>query len=100
MPFGLARYGDPVNCPADAHGWTNNPVVGMFTTGSPDTFVNSMPHIRLGDGGPHVACAGPNTFVAASGSTNYFVNDRPAVRGGDATLHCGLSPGTVVLGMT
>lgn len=75
------------------------PVDGWFLTGSPNVFVNSRAAIRVGDGGPHLACCGPNLFVAATGSPNVFCNSVPLVRERDATLHCGLSPGSVNAGL-
>ena len=99
MP-GVARFGDPVSCPADVHGWTTFPTTGLFVEGSPDVFCDDLPVVRVGDGGVHVACAGPNTFTAAVGAPDVLVNDQPAAFGGSATLHCGLSPGTTVPGLT
>jgi uncharacterized Zn-binding protein involved in type VI secretion len=101
MP-GLARQFDLVHSDADVHGtgWPMVvPVDGWFTSGSPDVYVNSRPAVRVGDGGIHVACCGPNTFTAISGSPTVFINSLPAVRERDATLHCGLSPGTVNAGL-
>lgn len=94
---------DPVHCQADVHGIPPFgivvPTFGVFTEGSPNTFVNNLPAVRVGDGGIHAACCGPNKFIATGGSPNSFINDRPAVRTGDTTLHCGLSPGAVMVGL-
>lgn len=98
----LARKGDPVNCPADLHGWLSLPVVGVFTEGSSNVFCNNLPAVRLGDGGTHAQCPGPNNFKATSGAAKTLINDKPAVRDGDSTAHCGnpASRGQVMFGMT
>ena len=97
---GQARMFDVVQCPSDVHGFCNLPTTGMFLAGSTDTYCNSRPAIRQGDGGPHVLCPGPNTFTAAVGSPTVLINSRPAIRDNDPTLHCGISPGQVVGGLT
>jgi uncharacterized Zn-binding protein involved in type VI secretion len=102
----LARQFDPVFCQDDQHGvfpWLIHfTVAGMFTSGSDNVFCNGLPAVRVNDGGIHVACSGPNTFVASSGSPNVFINNRAAVRSSDETIHCGnlLSKGEVLAGMT
>ena len=101
MP-GIARQFDLVHSDADVHGVTFPivvPVDGWFTAGSPNVYANSRPVVRVGDSGIHVACCGPNAFIAASGSPNVFANSLPVVRERDATLHCGLSPGSVNAGL-
>lgn len=96
MGIGTARFGDPVSCPICVHGWTSFPALGNFTAGSLTVYTNDRPTVRLGDGGVHVACMGPNTFVSTTGDPLTLVNDCPIVRGGDATLHCGINPGVVL----
>lgn len=99
------RIFDPVFCQDDVHGvwpWAIHfSVVGFFTSGSSNTFINNLAAVRLGDGGPHVACSGPNTFEATGGASKTYINDRKAIREGDETTHCGnpLSKGTVTPGM-
>lgn len=104
MPAGLARVADAVFCNADIHGFPpfviSLPTVGSFTSGSTNVFCNSRPAIRQGDPGTHVACPGPNSFVATMGSPTVLINSRMAIRGGDVTTHCGLSPGNVIQGLT
>ena len=95
-----ARLFDVVQCPACVHGFVTVPVTGLFIGGSLNVLTNSRPSIRQADGGLHVLCPGPNTFVAATGSPTVLINGRPAVRGGDVTTHCGVSPGSVVIGLT
>jgi uncharacterized Zn-binding protein involved in type VI secretion len=75
-------------------------VSGSFTSGSTNVFCNSRPAVRQGDSGSHVACPGPNTFIASVGSPTVFINSKMAMRGGDLTTHCGLSPGNVLQGFT
>lgn len=100
----VTRQFDMVHSDLDLHvnpAWW--PIVfqvdGWFTGGSPNVYVNSRQAIRVGDGGVHIACCGPQTFVAATGSPNVFCNSVPLVRELDATLHCGLSPGSVNAGL-
>lgn len=100
---GLARQFDPVQNNADTHGWWfSAPVYGWFFLGSPNVFVNSRAAIREGDGGPHVACPGPNSFKAVSGASKTLINSKPAVRNGDRTEHCNnpMSTGAVMEGFT
>lgn len=98
-----ARLFDPVFCAADVHGPPWWPLVfavqGIFLEGSPNVTVNSLPAVRLGDGGPHVACCGPNRFVASSGHAKVTINSKPAVGDDNTTLHCGVSTGNVNRGM-
>lgn len=102
----LARLFDPVACDRDQHvlsPFTGTftvivPVVGLFTEGSDDVYCNDRKAIRVGDGGKHALCPGPNSFQAISGASKTFINDRPAVRSDDKTLHCMLSEGKVVVG--
>lgn len=100
----VARVGDPVFCPKDTHGVPpliiTLPVTGIFVSGSTNVLTNSLPTIREGDPGVHVACPGPNTFIAKKGASKTLVNSLPVMRDGDTTLHCGLSDGNVVKGMT
>lgn len=102
MP-GLARVGDPVTCPNDIHGFPpfviDVPVIGNFTNGSLNVFCNNRPAIRQGDLGTHLACPGPQVFVAATGSLRVLINSRPAVMDLSVTTHCGVSPGHVLAGM-
>lgn len=55
---------------------------GVFVGGSPNTFVNMRPQIRLFDSSK------PGPGPAISGSSRTFVNSRPAVRVKDRVL-CG-----------
>jgi len=71
-------------CPACPH-----PAIGPATQGSPDTFVNNLAAVRVGDQGVHTACCGPNKWVAVKGSPSVFINNRPAHRQTDMTTHCG-----------
>lgn len=91
MP-GFARVGDRVSSDTDTHlvGGTIVvfSVVGSFSQGSSDFFIDSLPAVRMGDGGMHATCTGPNTFYATDGSPNIFINSLPAVRSGDPTYHC------------
>lgn len=86
-----ARLGDPSVCPADAHGCPGcpHPATGPAIEGSDNVFVNSKPAVRVGDGGIHAACCGPNQWKAQSGSSSVFINGKAAHRVGDAVKHCG-----------
>lgn len=99
MP-GITRVGDPAFCPADNHFWMVFAVVGQYTSGSPNTFVNNRALVRVGDPGVHVACCGPNTFTAKSGAPKTFCNDKAVNRGQDESLHCDQSTGNTILGLT
>ena len=92
-----ARTGDRASSTTDTHLVGGFPtvfsVVGPFSQGSSNTWVNSLPAVRQGDGGTHVACTGPNTFYAVNGSSTVYVNSVPQVRGGDSTYHCSDIPG-------
>lgn len=98
-----ARFFDAVFSAADVHGPPWWPMVfavqGLFLEGSPNVTTNSLPAVRLGDGGPHVACAGPNRFAASSGHAKVTINSKPAVSDQSTTLHCGRSSGKVVAGL-
>ena len=98
MPM-LARLGDPVLCPACAHGCSAcpHPVSGTITACSSDTLGNFMGVARLGDTGVHGGCCGPNTFEVATGSSGVFDNHLPVARVGDMTRHCG-GVGTITSG--
>jgi len=86
-----SRVGDKAFNPADAHGCPAcpHPVQGPGIQGSPDTTVNGMSVLRVGDPGQHAACCGPNKWNVASGSGTVFVNGIPVARLGDNTMHCG-----------
>ncbi len=90
MP-GAVRLGDIAECKADAHGCPACPhhVAGPAVSGSTNVYINSLPAIRLGDPGIHMACCGPNTWKAAQGSPTVYVNGKPLVRHHDQTTHCG-----------
>lgn len=47
------------------------------------------PALRVTDQGMHIACCGPNMWVAQKGSTSVFINGLPAHRMGDVDQHCG-----------
>lgn len=86
-----ARLGDISSVPVDAHGCPACPhsCQGPAIVGSPDVMVNSMPAIRVGDQGIHMACCGPNMWKATAGSSTVMVNNKPAHRTGDQDQHCG-----------
>ncbi len=90
-PDKYAALGDAVVCPADSHGCPSCPhiVTGHIETGSPQVLVRGKPAARLGDGGHHAVCCGPNTFKITSGDLSVLINGKPAARNGDTTLHCG-----------
>lgn len=93
------RVGDNAFNPADVHGCPAcpHPVTGPGQSGSPDTLVNSMQALRVGDPGKHAACCGPNMWNAAAGSGTVFINNIPAHRLGDMTTHCG-GVGNLIVG--
>ncbi len=95
----MGRVGDSAFVPADAHGCPAcpHPCTGAASSGSPDTMVNGMMALRLGDKGSHAACCGPNMWSAAKGSGTVFINNKPAHRLGDTTSHCGGS-GSLIAG--
>jgi uncharacterized Zn-binding protein involved in type VI secretion len=59
--------------------------------------VNSLPALRVGDNGVHMACCGPNTWTAQAGSSTVFINNKAAHRQGDADKHCG-GMGKLIMG--
>ena len=85
--------------PADTHYKTDCPhvCIGPAETGSPDTFVNGLPALRVTDTGIHALCCGPNIWVAIAGSGTVLINNLPAHRIFDADMHCG-GPGYMVEG--
>jgi len=86
-----ARLNDTGKCRADAHGCPACPhsVQGPIIIGSEDVFINGRPAARVGDGGIHGVCCGPNTFEIKMGSSSVFINGKKAARKGDMTKHCG-----------
>ncbi len=86
-----AAVGDNVFCPADSHGCPAcpHPVNGLIATGSPNVLINGKPAARVGDGGTHAACCGPNSFTIVGSSSQVVIDGRRAVKMGDATQHCG-----------
>jgi uncharacterized Zn-binding protein involved in type VI secretion len=89
--FPMSRLGDKAQAPVDAHGCPGCPhtVIGPAVMGSPTVMVNNKPALRVTDTGVHLACCGPNFWMAAAGSSTVLVNFLPAVRLGDMTQHCG-----------
>lgn len=110
MNRSLARMGDSVFCPADAHmqcgGYVTLPVSGVIGNGSKDVFTNnqSTPTTNPAIIHDHVACVGPGMEGASRGFTKQgfrlesgpdckmFINNWKAVRSGDPTDHCGSLP--------
>jgi len=95
---GIARIDDRAFSATDTHivpfvGPVQYPVTGTFSQGSPKYYVNSKAVVRVGDGGNHQFCTGPNTFSAISGSSSHFADSKPVVRIGDKTYHCSDIPG-------
>ncbi len=86
-----ARVGDKSNVPVDAHGCPAcpHPCVGPAIQGSPNVNVNSLPAVRVGDQGVHMACCGANMWNAAAGSGTVMINNMAAHRLGDQDTHCG-----------
>ncbi|HEY4238299.1 MAG TPA: PAAR domain-containing protein [Kofleriaceae bacterium] len=86
-----ARVSDQSNNPADAHGCPKCPhqCTGPAMKGSPDTHVNNLPAVRVGDNGMHTACCVANTWVALKGSGTVMINNIPAHRKTDQVTHCG-----------
>lgn len=95
----VSRVTDMAFNPADAHGCPAcpHPVIGPAIMGSPDTLVNGLAVLRIGDPGVHAACCGPNMWVTAMGSTSVTVNNIAVCRLGDMTAHCG-GVGMLVMG--
>ena len=91
--------GDQSLVPADTHFKWDCPhvCIGPAETGSPDTFVNGLPALRVTDTGIHALCCGPNTWIAIAGSSTVLINNLPAHRLLDADMHCG-GPGYMVEG--
>lgn len=77
--------------PADAHGCPAcpHPCVGPAVQGSPDTWVNQRPALRVDDPGYHASCCNTNTWTATQGSETVFINGKAAHRQGDQNKHCG-----------
>jgi len=90
-PDGFANATNMAFCPADAHGCPAcpHPAAGHFSSFSPTVLVNGQPAVRVGDGGVHAACCGPNTFMVETGFARVRIDGRPAARIGDITQHCG-----------
>ncbi len=86
-----AAVGTMVRCEADSHGCPGCPhtVTGPIATGSPQVMIGGHPAARMGDGGIHSACCGPNTFNIAEGDSDVLINGRPAAFHGAKTIHCG-----------
>jgi uncharacterized Zn-binding protein involved in type VI secretion len=86
-----SRLTDMANVPADAHGCPlcPHPATGPAIAGSPNVLVNSLPALRVGDRGVHIACCDGNTWAPTKGSSSVLINNIPAVRLGDTTGHCG-----------
>ncbi len=87
----LSRLGDKSQVPVDAHGCPACPhsATGPAIAGSPNVQANFLPALRVGDNGTHIACCGPNLWVAAKGSATVMINFLPAHRLGDMDTHCG-----------
>jgi uncharacterized Zn-binding protein involved in type VI secretion len=86
------RLLDRARNPADNHGCPTCPhamVIGPAIVGSPNVFINGLPALRKADMGKHVACCGPNSWMADKGSLLVNINGRPAFRKGDVSRHCG-----------
>lgn len=85
------RLGDRSFAQEDSHGCSAcaHEVVGPATSGSANVLINNKPALRTGDEGKHVACCGPNNWVASKGSPRVMINDRKLHRLGDRTVHCG-----------
>ena len=86
------RLLDKAQAPIDVHGCPACPhsmVIGPAIVGSPNVFIHGLPALRKADMGKHVACCGPNSWMADKGSLLVNINGRPAFRKGDASKHCG-----------
>ncbi|MBM3790533.1 MAG: hypothetical protein FJW35_09320 [Acidobacteria bacterium] len=83
----------PHGCPGCPH-----PAVGPAIIGSPDVLINFMPALRITDVGTHMACCGPNMWMAQKGSSTVLINYLPAHRMGDPTMHCATGPGNLSQG--
>ncbi len=90
MPF-QGRTNDLAMVPADGHGCPACPhcCTGPAVSGSPNVIVNGNAALRIGDPGVHIACCGPNMWIAAMGSSKVFINGSASHRIGDLTAHCG-----------
>lgn len=93
------RVGDIAWVPADSHGHDccAHSAQGPAVAGSPDTFINGMQALRVGDPGTHSSCCGSNSWRAAQGAPGVFINDIPVHRVGDSTTHCG-GTGVLIVG--
>jgi uncharacterized Zn-binding protein involved in type VI secretion len=91
MPDYYACVGDHALCLADVHGCFGCPhtVTGPITTGSPTVKVRNKAAARVGDGGVHSACCGPNTFTIIEGDDEVLIDGKPAAKIGSKTQHCG-----------
>ncbi len=65
--------------------------------GSRTRAAGGHPVVRVGDGGVHAGCCGPNWFEAIEGDPDVLIDGRPAVRKGDRTAD-GVCTGTVQTG--
>jgi uncharacterized Zn-binding protein involved in type VI secretion len=86
------RVGDEAKCPEDGHKCPKckHVTVGPAIKGSPDTYINNQPTLRVGDRGMHTEkCCGANAWRAMTGSSTVTVNGLPIHRVGDETKHCG-----------
>ena len=94
MSNNIARVGDLVFNQSHSHMVgtpqipTIFPVLGKFTEGSDNVFVNNNAIIRVEDKGTHVACVGSNNFKSTTGSETVFANTKAVCREGDRTSHC------------
>ena len=93
------RVGDNAFNPADAHGCPlcPHPVMGPAVVGSPDTLINGMLALRVGDTGTHMLCCALQQWKAGAGSGTVKINNIPAHRLGDQTIHCG-GVGNLIVG--
>jgi uncharacterized Zn-binding protein involved in type VI secretion len=85
------RLGDMSEVKMDAHGCPACPhsAQGPAIFGSPDVLINGRPALRVDDMGVHLACCGPNMWVARQGSATVLINNKAAHRKGDQDMHCG-----------
>lgn len=89
----VARKGDPVFCPADAHGQVVVPVSGLIESGADTVYANNL-KVAVADGQKHkhVACSGAQNFELESGQSVAYAEGQKIVRSGDPTNHCGSAP--------
>ena len=71
-------------CPACPHF-----VEGVINRGSPTVIIDGKPAARVGDGGSHVGCCGPNTFTLVEGNKKVLIDGKPAVTFGSKVETCG-----------